>query len=257
MVRGTRTLAMTMTERTSTAARWAGTILVATLLCAAVLPLALKHELALGGLFVIKCLIGELLLFFLVFRARAQSAPGGVLAVANLVTLMRAILVVLLFALLGEPADLLIMWTAVLIASIAALTDALDGWLARWTCTASAFGARFDMEADAALIAALALLAWYWERAGAWVLLAGAARYVFVLGICCLRWMRRELPASLRRKVVCVVQVVALVLCLAPVFSPAVSALCAALGVTALLWSFLLDTLWLLRAAQSKESEAC
>ena len=149
------------------------------------------------------------------------------------------------------------MWTAVLIASIAALTDALDGWLARWTCTASAFGARFDMEADAALIAALALLAWYWERAGAWVLLAGAARYVFVLGICCLRWMRRELPASLRRKVVCVVQVVALVLCLAPVFSPAVSALCAALGVTALLWSFLLDTLWLLRAAQSKESEAC
>lgn len=248
---------MTMTGKTTTAGRWAGAALVGTPLCGVALSLALKHELALGGLYVVKCLIGELVLICLVIRARAQFAPGAELVVAHLVTLVRAMLVVLLFALLGESVDASIMWAAVFMASIAAMTDALDGWLARRTGTASAFGARFDMESDAALIAALALLAWYWERAGAWVLLAGAARYVFVLGIFCLRWMRRELPASLRRKVVCVVQVVALVLCLAPVFSPVVSALCAALGVAALLGSFLVDTLWLVRATHPKESEAC
>lgn len=257
VAQGTLTMAMTMTGKTTTSKRWVGAALVGLLLCAVMLSLALKHEFALGGLYPVKCLIGALVLIGLLMRARAQFAPGGELVVANLVTLVRAMLVVLLFALFGESVDTSIMWVGVFIASIAATTDALDGWLARRTDTASTFGARFDMESDAALIAALALLAWYWERAGAWVLFAGAARYVFVLGTCWLPWMRRELAPSVRRKVVCVLQVVALVLCLAPLLPPAMSALCAALGVIALLGSFLIDTLWLVRAAQSKESGTC
>jgi phosphatidylglycerophosphate synthase len=248
-------MAMTMTGNKILIGRRPGAALAATVLCAVVASLAwvLKYELALGGLYVLKCLIGALVVIGLLSRVHARFAPGGELVAASLVTLVRALLVVFLFALVGEPVDALMMWAAFLMAGIASLSDAVDGWLARRMDTTSAFGARFDMETDAALIAALAVLAWYWERAGAWVLLAGAARYVFVLGMYCFRSMRRELPPSLRRKVVCVVQVVALLLCLLPVLTPVAAALCAALGVSALLGSFLLDTLWLIRAAHSKE----
>ena len=38
--------------------------------------------------------------------------------------------------------------------------DGVDGWLARRSGIASAFGARFDMEIDALLILVLAVLAW-------------------------------------------------------------------------------------------------
>ena len=50
---------------------------------------------------------------------------------------------------------------------------AFDGPAARRSGIASRFGARFDMETDALMILVLAVLAWRWDRAGAWVLLPG------------------------------------------------------------------------------------
>ena len=41
-----------------------------------------------------------------------------------------------------------------------ALLDLVDGWVARRTGTASPFGARFDLETDAALILVLSWLVW-------------------------------------------------------------------------------------------------
>ena len=213
-----------------------------------------KGGLTVSGLYLLKVMVSVVVVACLVGHGFQRSAGAGTsFGLANRVTLMRAVLVSLLLALLGEGGEPRLMWVAVAVAGLALASDALDGWLARRAGTASGFGARFDMETDAALVAVLALLAWYWERAGPWVLLAGVARYVFVLGIFCCHWMRRELPPSSRRKAVCVIALVALVVCMAPVLPAAVSQLVAGAGVCALLGSFFVDTIWLARAAHASE----
>lgn len=180
--------------------------------------------------------------------AGAQSRFGA----ANAVTLLRAVLVVLLAALLGESAEATpIAASATALAGVAALLDGVDGWIARRSGTATDFGARFDMETDALLILVLALLAWQWGKAGPWVLLAGLARYAFIAAARLLAWMRRRLPPSRRRRVVCVLQTAALIACLAPAVAPPASALLAAAGLAALLLSFALDIHWLARQARS------
>ncbi|MFT5175306.1 MAG: phosphatidylglycerophosphate synthase [Gammaproteobacteria bacterium] len=225
-----------------------GAPLVTALVVGVALALCAKQGLALSGLYLIKVACVLAFVVWLLHRAmRRSSGHNGHFGLANQVTLARAVLVVLLLGLLGEDGGAQVMWSAVIIAAMASVTDALDGWLARRMGIVSDFGARFDMETDAALIAVLALLAWTWQRAGDWVLLAGAARYVFVVGTYYCHWMRAQLPSSLRRKVVCVLQVVTLVVCLVPLLTPAASALIAAAGVFALLGSFTVDTLWLAR----------
>ena len=55
----------------------------------------------------------------------------------------------------------------------------MAGWRggSAWT---SAFGARFDMETDAATVFGLSLLVWLCDQAGPWVLAIGLMRYIFV-----------------------------------------------------------------------------
>ena len=62
----------------------------------------------------------------------------------------------------------------------------------------SRFGARFDMETDAWLILALGVLVWRYDKAGAWVLLSGALRYLFIAAGWGLAWMRGTLPPPSR-----------------------------------------------------------
>jgi phosphatidylglycerophosphate synthase len=129
------------------------------------------------------------------------------------------------------------------------LLDGVDGWLARRTGTASAFGARFDLETDALLIAVLALLLWQAQKAGLWVLGAGALRYVFMGAGYLLPWLRRPLPYSRRRQTVCVVQTAAFIVALSPLVSTRWAALPAGVGLLLLTASFAVDTLWLARRA--------
>ncbi|GAA3668355.1 hypothetical protein GCM10022237_30300 [Nocardioides ginsengisoli] len=96
--------------------------------------------------------------------------------------------------------------TAVLVAvsTVALVLDAVDGWIARRTGTASAFGARFDMETDAFLIAVLSVhvaptLGW-------WVLAIGAMRYAYVAAARALPWLRRPTPPRYWAKVVAAIQ---------------------------------------------------
>jgi hypothetical protein len=98
---------------------------------------------------------------------------------ANQVTIVRGALVALLAALLGEHISRAIATVVVVVASAAMLLDGVDGWLARRSGTASAFGARLDMETDALFVAVLALLVWQFGKAGSWVLLSGLMRYLF------------------------------------------------------------------------------
>jgi phosphatidylglycerophosphate synthase len=166
---------------------------------------------------------------------------------ANLITSGRLVLVAYVAWLVSRPAVEAVAWTAVVVSTVAALLDIADGWVARRTRTETAFGARFDMEVDAVLVMVLAILAWGWGKAGAWVLLSGLMRYAFVAGGWLLPWLRSPLPPSLRRKTICVVQIVALIVVLGPIVRPPLSTLIAAAGLAILGYSFLVDTAWLWR----------
>jgi phosphatidylglycerophosphate synthase len=180
----------------------------------------------------------------------AHRAAGEVFArfgPANHITLLRLVLVALLAALLAMPLDASLRWFVVATASLAAALDGLDGALARRTGLGSAFGARFDMETDALLVMVLSLLVWHAEVAGVWALLSGLLRYLFVAAATVWPWLARTLPASLRRKTVCVLQIVLLIACLVPGLPAGVSAALAAIGLALLLHSFGTDVVWLHR----------
>ncbi len=164
---------------------------------------------------------------------------------ANLVTGVRALLVALLTAVTLEPASAPVGWWVIGTAAVGASLDLADGWLARRSGLASAFGARFDMEIDALLILVLSALVWRQDKAGAWVLASGLMRYAFVAGAFAWPWLNRALPASRRRQGVCVVQIVALIAALAPVVAAPASIALAAGSLALLTWSFAVDVAWL------------
>jgi len=60
-------------------------------------------------------------------------------------------------------------WTAMTIFSLAAITDWLDGWLARRWRETSAFGAFLDPVADKLMVAAALIVLVYLNRADAWL----------------------------------------------------------------------------------------
>ncbi len=142
----------------------------------------------------------------------------------------------------GGPA----VWTVLAVAGLALALDGADGWLARRSGMASEFGARFDMEVDAALILVLSAAALMLGKAGPWVLAIGAIRYAFVAAQMAEPRLAAGLPASFRRKAVCVLQVAALCIAALPPVPPALSAPLAALALAALVWSFAVDIRWLL-----------
>jgi phosphatidylglycerophosphate synthase len=151
----------------------------------------------------------------LLARALARR-PGERLGPASWVTLVRATLAVGVAALVADslahdtPVALL-----VTLAAIALALDAVDGWVARRTGTASELGARFDGEVDAFLI--LALSVYVAQSAGVWVLAIGAARYLFLAGEWLVPWMRAPLPPRRWRKVIAALQGIVLTVAAAEV----------------------------------------
>jgi len=198
-----------------------------------------------------------------VFPAKALGVYAAIIAVAlsrvrthhpfpsfgpaNAVTTIRAMLTAIVWACVGEPHTRAIAVGAVAAATAATILDGVDGWLARRTRMASAFGARFDMEVDALLILALSILAWRHEKAGVWVLASGLLRYVFIAAGWMWPWMTRPLTPTLRARAICVVQIVVLLLVMLPSIVPPASTWIAAAGVAVLAYSFAIDTLGLWR----------
>jgi phosphatidylglycerophosphate synthase len=207
----------------------------------AVLPLGDRYPVKAAGLF---ALIMGLSIGFL-----QQHHPFSRFGAANQITTLRAILVALVAGLVGEPKLPSVAAAAVAASVVVTLLDGVDGWLARRERTASSFGARFDMEIDALLILALSVLAWRHQKAGAWVVLSGLLRYVFVAAGAVAPWFRQPLPASRRRQTICVIQIAALTLVMLPAIEPPVSTAIAAAALAALSYSFLTDTVWLWRRA--------
>ena len=169
------------------------------------------------------------------------------LGAANHVTIVRGALIALLAGLLGERGTPVIAAVAVIVASGALVLDGVDGRLARRSGMTSEFGARFDMETDAVFVAVLALLVWQFGKAGLWVLLSGLMRYLFAAVVAFVPRLQRPIPSTFRAKSIAVLQMIALIVALAPVVSPSVSTWVAAFGLLALLLSFSLDVVWLLQ----------
>lgn len=191
---------------------------------------------------------GGLYLALAVVLVGPGEAPPARLGWANRVTLLRAALVLLIAGLLVFPEVPRNHPYAVFgLALTALLLDGVDGWVARRTRSITAFGARFDMELDAFFILVLCIGLVAIDRVGPWVLGIGLARYLFVCAGRVLAWMRRPLPPSGFRKVVCVWQVVTLLLCLLPSMPAAAASGAAAMALSLLVVSFGRDLCWLLR----------
>jgi phosphatidylglycerophosphate synthase len=181
----------------------------------------------------------------------ARGYPHPRFGACNTVTYLRATGVAGLTAVLALPAAPLGGWLVPGVAAVILAADGIDGWLARRARRISDFGARFDMETDAALALVLAALIWQSGLAGAWVLWLGLARYAFVAGGWLLPWLRAPLPPRWRRKAGCVVQIGALVLALVPGLPEGVALMSLAAAGVLLAWSFGADVAWLHRHRRS------
>ncbi len=191
-------------------------------------------------------LAGYAVLALAVALAAAWHLNGMGFGLANQITLLRTGLVCLVGgALLAEEARSSIGWSLAFVIALTLSLDAVDGWLARRLGLASRFGARFDLEIDALMILILSGLVWQTGRAELWVLAIGAMRYGFVgLGMI---WpaARRPLPPSWRRKAVCALLGVLLLICLLPPTPPWLVSSAAALALLSQLVSFAVDLVWL------------
>ena len=163
-----------------------------------------------------------------------HDRPGG----CNMVTMLRLGMVAgLAAAIVGAAMG----WAVFAVAATALTLDGADGYLARRQRLASAFGARFDMEVDAALAATLSLILLAHGSAGVEVLILGFARYAFLAAGVALPWLTAPLDESLRRKAVCVAQIATLAALTAPAFPDAAARPCAIVAAALLAWSFARD----------------
>lgn len=170
-------------------------------------------------------------------RAAATAMIGGIVLSAEQLT--------------GSSATELL-WFVTGGATAALTLDGLDGYLARRSGTSSRFGARFDMEVDALLILLLATAVLFMGKAGVWVLLIGLMRYGFLAAQTASSRLSGELPDSMRRKIVCVIQGAALCIAMAPIVDPVAAKLLLATALISLVYSFGADIVCLLNKSKGR-----
>src|SRR3954465_10537106 len=182
--------------------------------------------------------------FCMLTRLYRQHHPHATFGAANYVTLIRAVLTLVLLWIVTLAPGPRLAWIGGWMAGAVAALDGVDGWLARRSGMWSTFGARFDMETDAALLLVLSILALRFGKAGLWVLLIGLMRYLFVAAGWLLPWLNGPLTPTRRGKTVAVVQMVTLAISL--VMPRSASSTAAATALTLLVWSFAIDVgrLW-------------
>lgn len=153
---------------------------------------ALALALVLGARWPVTC-VALLSVGRLLFITRGRWTPSGGFGWANGLTALRLVLVALLSEAPRATRGLELGLLVLLILTL----DGADGWVARRTHTSSELGAHFDMEVDALLVLTTSLRLWQTSTLGAWILLPGALRYVYVL--CTARWPPRggPMPRSL------------------------------------------------------------
>lgn len=189
----------------------------------------------------------------------ARHSRARTFNVADVVTLVRGLGVCFLAGLAlqawagGLTRQALL--TMIIIGMLCLLLDGVDGRVARARKEASAFGARFDVETDAAMLAVLSVAVAALGIAGWWVLAIGAMRYGYVATSLVVPALRIPLPYHFSGKVIAVVQAVALLAALTFGLRHgehwmSTTFLLAALA--ALCWSFGRSVIWQLRHSSLK-----
>jgi phosphatidylglycerophosphate synthase len=184
--------------------------------------------------------------------ARFSRARG--FGIADVVTLVRGVGVCFLAglalqALAGGLARHGVV--AIIIMGTLCLTlDGVDGRVARARQEATAFGARFDVETDAAMLAVLSVAVAALGIAGWWVLAIGALRYAYVATSLVVPALRTPLPYRYSAKVIAVAQAVALLAALAYGLTRGVHwvpTMFLLVAFSLLCWSFGRSVVWQLR----------
>jgi phosphatidylglycerophosphate synthase len=205
-----------------------------------------------GADYITRCLLFFAAAATLTVGSLGAHRPFPRFGTANTITLLRVALVACLASFLVEAPDRRIAWVAVTIVAVATALDGIDGWLARRSGQVSAFGARFDMETDAALILVLSMLVWRHGKAGPWVVACGLMRYGFVAAGWVLPWMAGPLRSTVRGKSVAIAQFAGLAVALSPIVPVLLSNVVAAVTLAALAWSFAVDIAWLRRQGAAR-----
>lgn len=137
-------------------------------------------------------------------------------------------------------------WALAAVIGVALLLDAVDGWVARHTHSSSASGARLDMEADAAALLVVSLIAGV--TVGWWALAIGVMRYLFVAAAWLRPALRGELRYSLFRRTVAAIQASVLWVAMLPITPVPFAAAVTAVALVLLVSSFLRDSIALERS---------
>jgi phosphatidylglycerophosphate synthase len=142
--------------------------------------------------------------------------------------------------------------TMIIMGTLCLTLDGVDGRVARARGEATAFGARFDVETDAAMLAVLCVAVAALGIAGWWVMAIGALRYGYVATSLFVPALRTPLPYRYSGKVIAVAQAVALLAALIFRLTHGEHWLSTALllaALASLCWSFGRDVIWQLRQA--------
>jgi phosphatidylglycerophosphate synthase len=201
--------------------------------------------------------------FLLLAALVARYSRTRGLRLADLVTLARGLGVCFLAglalqALAGDLAQSGVL-TMIIMGTLCLTLDGVDGWVARARGEASEFGAKFDVETDAAMLVVLSVAVAALGIAGWWVLVIGMLRYGYVATAIVVPALRVPLPNRYSAKVIAVAQAVALlaVLALGLMHSKQWELTMLLLAAfTLLCWSFGRSILWQLRHAPSRSLRA-
>jgi CDP-diacylglycerol--glycerol-3-phosphate 3-phosphatidyltransferase len=115
-------------------------------------------------------------------KARRQSIRQDALNIPNLLTMTRIVMIPVCLAFLGEDTPRAGFWAAIVF-TLAALTDLVDGWLARKMNIVSVLGKLLDPLADKLIV--MACLVWMvpMGRIPAWVVVLLLGRDIAVTGL--------------------------------------------------------------------------
>jgi phosphatidylglycerophosphate synthase len=192
--------------------------------------------------------------FLLLAALVARHSRARSFGIADVVTLVRGLGVCFLAglalqALVGDLARHAVL-TMIIMGALCLTLDGVDGRVARARAEVSAFGARFDVETDAAMLAVLSVAVAALGIAGWWVMAIGVLRYGYVATSLFVPALRTPLPYRYSGKVIAVAQAVALLAALTFRLTHGehwVSTALLLAALASLCWSFGRSVIWQLR----------
>jgi phosphatidylglycerophosphate synthase len=134
--------------------------------------------------------VGALSFVVLVVLCRGGHTPSGGFGLGNAITALRW----LIASSVGLVPDSVPTWALGCVVLGVFALDGLDGWVAKRRGETSEFGAHFDMETDAYFVLLIGVELFTRGRYGAWILVVGLLRYVYVLALALVPARRGDKP---------------------------------------------------------------